>query len=86
MIPDQLRHSNYLRHINSDIVTELACKYTKPLYKTQNSEFLVDYEEGFDMNTRKIIIQPMATTHSITDKKYYVLVQFPKNTGRTVEK
>ena len=33
--------------------TELACKYNKPLYKTQYSEVLVENEQGFNMNTGK---------------------------------
>ena len=49
--------------------TELACNHTKPLYKTQYSEILVEYEQGFDMKTGKLIIQPMATHRSTTDKK-----------------
>ena len=62
--------------------TELACKYTKPLYKTQYSEILVENEEGFDMITGKLNIQIMATSHSTTDENPYVPVQFPKITGR----
>ena len=34
--------------------TELACKYKNPLHKTQYSEILVEYENGFDMTTGKI--------------------------------
>ena len=33
--------------------TEFACKYSNPLYKTQYSEILVEYEKGFDMTTGK---------------------------------
>ena len=47
--------------------TELACKYNKPLYKTQYSEILVEYDNGFDMITGKLIIHQMATSHSYTD-------------------
>ena len=63
--------------------TELACKYNKPLYKTQYSETLVEYENGFDMNAGKIIIHQMAKFHSYTDKNSYVSVKFQKNAGRT---
>ena len=60
--PDQLRHSKYrfrnIHKIEKKMTrfqvypeTELACKYTKPLYKTQYSEILVEYEEVFDMIT-----------------------------------
>ena len=91
--PDQLRHSNYhFRNIHSieNKLTrfqiypemELACKYTKPLYKTQYSELLVEYEDGCDMKTGKLIIHPMATSHSTTYKNSYVPVKFQKNTGR----
>ena len=62
--------------------TELACIYTKPLYKTQYSEIHVEYEEGFDMITGNLIIHPMATSHSTTDENSYVPVKFPKSTGR----
>ena len=60
---------------------ELACKYTKPLYKTQYSEILVEYEQDFDINTGKIIIHPIATSHSTSDKKNaYIPVSRLKNT------
>ena len=36
--------------------TEFACKYANPLYKTQYSEILVEYKQGFDMTTGKIKI------------------------------
>ena len=61
--------------------TELDCKYTKPLYKTQYSEILVEYGQGFDMTTGKLIIQPMATHRSTTDKNSYIPVNLRKNTG-----
>ena len=38
--------------------TEFACKYKNPLYETQFSEILVEYKQGFDMNTGKIIQYP----------------------------
>ena len=58
---------------------ELACKHKKPIYKTQYSEFLVEYEHGFDMNTGHLIVDPMATSHSFTDGNPYVSVKFQKN-------
>ena len=62
--PEQNRQNNYkFRNRNNkenDLTRfqmypekKLACKYTKPLYKTQYSEILVEYEDGFDMNTGK---------------------------------
>ena len=61
--------------------TELACKYTKSLYKTQHSEVLVEYEQGFDMRTGKLIRHPMATYHSTSDENSYIPVSLLKNTG-----
>ena len=58
--------------------TELACKYTKPLYKTQYSVILVQYEDGFDMNTGKLKLHQMATSHSTTDENSYVPLKFKK--------
>ena len=48
---------------------KIACKYNKPLYKTQYSEVLVKYEQGFDINTGKLIIHPHATHYSTSDEK-----------------
>ena len=92
--PDQIRLSNYnfrsIHYIENKLTRfqiypepELACIYTKPLYKTQNSEILVEYENGFDMNTGKLIIHPMATSHSYTDENSYVSVKIQNNAGRT---
>ena len=91
--PDQLRHSNYkfrnIHNIENKLTrfqiypeTELACKYTTPLFKTQYSEILDEYEDGFDVKTGKLIIHPMAKSHSSTDENSYVPVKFQKNTGR----
>ena len=76
--PDQIRSDNTkfrnLHNIENNLTrfqiypeTELACKYEKPIYKTQYSEILVEYKHGFDMNTRHLIVDPMATFHSHTD-------------------
>ena len=56
--------------------TEIACKYRYPLYKTQNSEILVEYEKGFDMTTGQ------ATSHPINEGTSYIPVNFQKNTGQ----
>ena len=53
------------------------------LYRTQYSEILVEYENGFDMVTGKIIIHPMAASHSYSKENSYVSVKFQKNAGRT---
>ena len=50
--------------------------------KTQYSEIFVEYEHGFDMNTGHLIVDPMATSHSLTDGNPYVSVKFQKNIGR----
>ena len=92
--PDQIRHNNAkfrnLHNIENKLTrfqiypeTELAGKYKKPLYKTQYSEILVEYEHGFNMNTGHLIVDPMATSHSFTDGNPYVSVKFQKNIGRT---
>ena len=76
--PDQLRQTNLkfrnIHNIENKLTRfqiypekEFACKYKKPLYKTQHSEILVKYNNGFDMNTRKLIQHSMATHHSYTD-------------------
>ena len=82
---EKIRRSNYkIRNINKiekmltrfQIYpeTELACKYNKPLYKTQYSEIFVKYEQGFDMNTGKFIINPHATHYSTSDENSYIPV------------
>ena len=62
--------------------TEFACKYSNPLYKTQYSEILVEYEKGFDLNTGKIKFDPHATSHPINKGLSYVPVNFYKSTGQ----
>ena len=62
--------------------TELACKYKTTIYKTQYSDLLVEYEDGFDMKTGHLFVNPMATSHSPTDGNPYVSVKFQKNIGR----
>ena len=77
--PDQIRSTNHhfrnIHNIENKITrfqtypeTELACKYNIPPYKTKYSEILVEYENGFDMNTGNLIVHQMATSHSYTDK------------------
>ena len=91
--PYQIRNNNNkfrnLHYIENKITrfqiypeTELACKYKKPIYKTQYSEILVEYEHGFDMNSGHLIIDPVATSHSLTDENPYASVKFQKSIGR----
>ena len=61
--------------------TEFACKYKNPLYKTQYSEILVEYEKRFDMTTAKTKIDPYATSHPINEGTPYVPVNLIKNAG-----
>ena len=61
--------------------TEFACKYKNPLYKTQYSKILVEYDEGFDMTTGKTKFDPYATHHLINEDTSYILVKFRTNTG-----
>ena len=87
--PDQITSTNHtirnIHKIENKLTrfqiypeTELACKYNKPLYKTQCSENLVEYENGFDMNTGYLIIHQMAISHSYTDENSYVLTKWWK--------
>ena len=91
--PDQIRTTKHkfrnIHNIENKLTrfqvypeTELACKYNRPIYKTQYSEVLVEYENGSDMNTGHLIVNPMATSRSFTDKNPYVSVKFQKNAGR----
>ena len=61
--------------------TEFACKYRNPLYKTQHSEILVEYKEGFDMTLAKTKFDPYATSHPINEGTSYVPVNLIKNAG-----
>ena len=63
-----------------------ACKYSKPLHKTQHSEILVEYEQGFDRNTGKSIKHPMAIHHSTSDENSYIPVNLLKTQETLVEK
>ena len=66
--------------------TELACKYNKPLYKTQYSEILVECELSFDMKTGKLIIYPHATYYSTSDENLYIPVHLLKTQETLVQK
>ena len=91
--PDQIRTTNHkfrnIHNLENKLTrfqvypeTELACKYNKPIYKTHYSEILVEYENGFDMNTGHLIVSPMDTSRSFTAENSYVSVKFQKNTGQ----
>ena len=58
---------------------EIACKYRNPLYKTQYSEILVEYEKGFDMTTGKIKFDSYATNHPLNEGTSYIPVNFQKS-------
>ena len=91
--PEKIRQNNQrfnninniedkLTHFQIYPETELACIYNKPHYKTQYSEFLVEYEKN--KNTGKQIDNPNPTHHySNSDENSYIPVKFLKNTGRT---
>ena len=62
--------------------TELACKYQNPLHETQYSEILVEYDESFDMTTRKLKYTPNITHHPLNEGTSYIPASKPpKNTG-----
>ena len=65
--------------------TEFAGKYSNPLYKTQYSKILVEYEKKLDKTTGKIKFDPYATSHPITEGTLYVPVNFYKSTVTLVE-
>ena len=60
--------------------TEFACKYRNPVYETQYSEILVEYEKGFDVTTGKIKFDSYATSHPINEGTSYIPVYFLKST------
>ena len=66
--------------------TELECKYNKPFYKTQYSEILVEYEQGFVMNTGKLIIHHHAIHYSTSHEYSYIPVNLLKTQKTSVEK
>ena len=65
--------------------TEFACKNRNPLYKTQYSEILVEYDKGFDRTTGKIKFNPYATSHPINEETSYIPVNFQKAQVNLVE-
>ena len=62
---------------------QFACKYKNPLYKTQYSEKLVEYDDGFDMTTGKIKYNPYATHKTINKGTPYIPVNLHKNAGNS---
>ena len=61
--------------------TEFACKYKNPLYKTQYSKILVEYDKSFDMTTGKIKFDPYAGHNLINEDTSYIPVNLRKNVG-----
>ena len=53
---------------------EVACKYPKPLFKTQNSEIFVEYDNSFDMKTGKLNIDAAHPYQNGKDEKSYIPV------------
>ena len=72
---------NKLTRFQSYNETEFACKYPNPLYKTQYSEIIVEYDEGFDPTTGKIKFDPYATHHPIIEVTSYIRVNLLKSAG-----
>ena len=75
------KRSNDFKNLHN-IENKFACKYKNPLYKTQYSEILVEYEKGFDMTTRIIKLDPYATSHPINKGTSYIPVNFYKSNGQ----
>ena len=57
---------------------EVACKHPKPLFKTQNSEFFVEYDKRFDMKIGKLNIDAAHPYQNREDEKSYIPVTFYK--------
>ena len=66
--------------------TKIACKYRNPLYKTQYSEILIEYEKSFDMTTGTIKSNPYATGHPLHEGTSYIPVEFEKSNGQPAGK
>ena len=66
--------------------TEFACKYQNPFHKTQYSEILVGYDEGFDMTTGKLKLTSHITHHSLNEGTSYIPVNLLKKQEILVEK
>ena len=62
--------------------TEFASKYANPLYKTQYSDILVEYEQGFDMTTGKFKSNPHSIAQYKNDGKHFTPVIFRKYNGQ----
>ena len=58
--------------------TEFACKYQNPLHKTQYSEILVEYDEGFGVTTGKLKYTPHITHHPLNEGTSYIPVNLLK--------
>ena len=65
--------------------TEFACKYSNPLYKTQYSEILVEYEKGFDMTTGKKNLTLMPQVTLLTKEHHTYQLTFIKAQVNLVE-
>ena len=48
--------------------TKVACSNNTPLYKTQYSEFIVEYETNFDTKTGKLLFEPTQTYQNHGDE------------------
>ena len=90
--PNQIRNRNIkfrsIHNIENKLTgfqiyheTEFACKYRNPLHKTQYSEILVEYDEGFDMTTGKPKYNPHATHQPLNEGTSYSRVNLLKNAG-----
>ena len=66
--------------------TELACKYNKSLHKTHYLEILVEYEQGFDLETGKLITNLHATHHTTNNENSYIPLNLLKSQETLVEK
>ena len=76
--PDKLRSNRNRKNIdeiNEKLTrfqtypeTKVACSNNTPLYKTQFSEFIVEYETDFDKKTGKLLFKPNQTYQNHGDE------------------
>ena len=65
--------------------TEVACKYSKLLFRTQKLEIFVEYEKSFNMKTGELVLDMAEPNQKRENGKPYIPVLFYKPM-KTLEK
>ena len=63
--------------------TEIVCKYPEPLFRTQYSEHLVEYEKSFNIKTGNMFLDIAHPYQNREDEKSYIPVTLKKNKWNT---